>query len=70
MQDPIHAMHLTMEERAILRLVRQGCRDTEIAGNLSVPVDTVVGQLEQICHKVEAHDRLELAAFAWRMDPS
>jgi DNA-binding NarL/FixJ family response regulator len=70
MQNPIQATQLTIEERTILRLVRQGCRDREIAGSLSLPVDAVVGQVRTICTKVEAHDRLELAAFAWRMEAS
>jgi DNA-binding NarL/FixJ family response regulator len=61
-------MSLNAREREILRLVRRGCRDGEIAGNLSLPVDAVASHVEEICRKLAARDRLELAMFAARMD--
>lgn len=68
MEKLAHALSLNPREREILRLVRQGCRDREIAGNLSLPVVAVTTQMQQICQKLDAHDRLELAIFADRLD--
>jgi DNA-binding NarL/FixJ family response regulator len=68
MPKPAQALSLNTQEREILRLVRQGCRDREIAGNLSLSVDAVTTHLEDISKKVAARDRLELAIFAARLD--
>jgi two-component system secretion response regulator SsrB len=68
MQKLAHVSSLNPREREILRLVRQGCRDREIAGNLSLPVVAVTSFMEQICEKLDARDRLELAIFADRID--
>lgn len=66
MAEPAPAFELTPQEREILRLVRQGYRDREIAGNLSLPVLTVASTLRQICEKMNVKDRLELAMLAAR----
>lgn len=68
MAKPAPAVSLSSQEREILRLLRQGCRDGEIAGSLSLPVDAVTTHLKQISKKLAAHDRLELAIFAARLD--
>jgi two-component system secretion response regulator SsrB len=68
MQKLAHVSSLNPREREILRLVRQGCRDREIALNLSLPVVAVTSFMEQICEKLDARDRLELAIFADRID--
>ena len=65
----VQSTKLTTREREILRLVRQGYRDREIAGNLSLTVRTVATRLRNISKKLEARDRLELAMLAARIDP-
>jgi DNA-binding NarL/FixJ family response regulator len=68
MPKPAPAVSLSSQEREILRLVRRGCRDGEIAGSLSLPVDAVTARLQEISRKLAARDRLELAIFASRLD--
>ena len=68
MPKPVQAVNLNPQEREILRLVRQGRRDGEIAGNLSLTVDGVAASLKQISEKLAVRDRLELAIFAARLD--
>ena len=69
MAKTAQASKLTSREREILRLVRQGYRDREIAGNLSLTLSTVATRLRNISRKLEARDRLELAMLAARLDP-
>ena len=68
MSKPAKASILTPQERAILRLVRQGYRNREIAGDLALSVGVVDTHLRQIADKLRAQDRLQLAAFAEHMD--
>ena len=68
MAKPAQALILSAQEREILRLVRQGFRDGEIAGNLSLTVDSVAIRLQQISEKLAVRDRLELAMIAARLD--
>lgn len=68
MGKPVQPTKLTSQEREILRLVRKGCRDREIAGNLSLEVGAVTTRLQRISQKLEARDRLELAIKAARLD--
>jgi DNA-binding NarL/FixJ family response regulator len=68
MPKPAPAVSLSSQEREILRLVRRGCRDVEIAGNLSLPLDAVTTCLQEISQKIAVRDRLELATFAARFD--
>lgn len=68
MPKPAQALSLSTQEREILRLVRQGYRNGEIAGNLALTVDSVAIRLEQIATKLSARDRLELAMIAARLD--
>ena len=69
MAKTAQASKLTSREREILRLVRRGYRDREIAGNLSLSLSTVATRLRNISRKLEARDRLELAMLAARLDP-
>ena len=68
MPKPAPVTKLTLQERRILRLVRKGCRNREIAGNLSLKVGTVEVRLQRISQKLDARDRLELAMKADRID--
>ncbi len=68
MEKQAYAQRLNSREREILRLVREGARDREIAGNLSLPLDAVTIQLQEISEKLSVRDRLELAIFAARLD--
>jgi DNA-binding NarL/FixJ family response regulator len=68
MANPTQTSKLSAEERKVLRLVRQGCRDSEIAANLSLSMPRVHTLLEKVSTKLEARDRLELAMLAARMD--
>jgi DNA-binding NarL/FixJ family response regulator len=69
MAKSLQPTKLTPGELEILRLVRQGYRDREIAGNLSLNVKTVATRLRGISRKLEARDRLELAMLAGRIEP-
>jgi DNA-binding NarL/FixJ family response regulator len=68
MANPAQDVSLSSQEREILHLVRQGYRDGEIAGNLSLPVGAVASCLEQLSKKLGVRDRLELAILAGRLD--
>jgi DNA-binding NarL/FixJ family response regulator len=69
MPKPAQALSLSTQDREILRLVRQGYRDGEIAGNLALSMDGVAARVRQIADKLAARDRLELAMIAARLDP-
>lgn len=68
MPKPAPAPTLSAQDREILRLVRQGCRNSEIAGNLSLSIDGVTARLTQLAQKLSARDRLELAICASHFD--
>jgi len=68
MMNPVQLVSLSSKEREILHLVRLGYRNGEIASNLSLTVDTVATRLRLISKKLAAHDRLELAILAARLD--
>jgi DNA-binding NarL/FixJ family response regulator len=59
---------LNTQESNILRLVRRGDRDSEIAATLSLSLPRVQALLSQVSTKLDARDRLELAMMAARMD--
>jgi DNA-binding NarL/FixJ family response regulator len=68
MAKPAQTVSLSSQEREILLLVRRGCRDGEIAGNLALSVDVVTTHVKRISEKLDARDRLELAMAAARLD--
>ena len=61
-----HSQRLTERELAVLRLVTEGMRNREIAGELGISENTVKFHLKNIVEKLHAQNRAELAARAVR----
>jgi DNA-binding NarL/FixJ family response regulator len=57
---------LTDREMEIVRLVASGLRNSEAAKRLTISESTVKTHLNNIFHKLELRDRLELALYALR----
>lgn len=57
---------LTDREIEILRLVRQGCSNKELAKRLSISVLTVRNHMTHIYGKLDLHSRAEAVAWAWK----
>lgn len=57
---------LTERERQIVRLVGDGCKNRQIAKNLSITEATVRNHLTSIFRKLRVTDRLALALLAYR----
>jgi two-component system nitrate/nitrite response regulator NarL len=57
---------LTGREREVTRLIGQGMKNKEIAGQLSISEVTVRHHLTSVYNKLDVDDRLELTIFAYR----
>lgn len=55
---------LTGRERVVVRLVAQGCSNTEIAQKLTLSESTVKSHISRMLSKVGLRSRTQLAAFA------
>ncbi len=51
----------------VLRLVAGGAGTRDIAGLLSISVETVRNHIRNILHKLKVHSRLEAVALAHRL---
>jgi two-component system nitrate/nitrite response regulator NarL len=60
--------HLTAREREVVRLIATAASSEEIAGRLSISVNTVRSHIQSIFTKLQVHSRLEAVAFAARHD--
>ncbi len=60
----VYPDNLTKREVEILRLLAQGARNKEIAGELVVSVHTVERHLANIYAKIDARNRSEATAYA------
>jgi DNA-binding NarL/FixJ family response regulator len=60
-------MALSPREEEIVRYVRRGLRNAEIAKTLAISEETVKTHLSKIFRKVGVRDRLELALHAARI---
>jgi DNA-binding NarL/FixJ family response regulator len=58
---------LSLREADVVRLVAQGLTNAEIAHALYITVGTVKTHLGNIQSKLAARNRVEIAAWAWRM---
>jgi DNA-binding NarL/FixJ family response regulator len=50
---------LTMRERLILRFVRKGCTNKEIAETLFVSIETIKKHLQNIYRKLDVGNKIE-----------
>jgi DNA-binding NarL/FixJ family response regulator len=57
---------LSPREEDVVRLVAQGLSNEEIGGRLHVTLSTVKTHLSNAQTKLDARNRVELAAWAWR----
>lgn len=58
-------MQLTLREGEIAVLVAEGLSDKEIAASLRIAPSTVKCHLRNICEKVGARNRVQVARVAW-----
>jgi DNA-binding NarL/FixJ family response regulator len=66
--SPSKAPELTPREREVLKLLVEGRRETEIAGDLYITPKTVAKHIEHILGKLGVHSRAQAVAFAARRD--
>jgi len=57
---------LTARELEVMRLIADGRRNKEIAGELKISEETVQGHVKNILAKLDVHDRTEAVAVAVR----
>ena len=57
---------LTKREKEVVRLVAEGCRNTEIAQQLGISLRTVQAHRANVLAKLGAHDRTDLVRYAIR----
>lgn len=56
---------LTEREREVVRCLARGLTNAEIAGELFVSLSTVKTHLANVQAKLDARNRVEIAAWAW-----
>jgi two-component system response regulator DevR len=61
---------LSADELALLRLVALGLTDHEIGVQMSVSRHTIKHRIERLCRRQHARNRIQLAAFADRLERS
>lgn len=66
-EAPSRAPSLTPRQREILRLVAAGHSTEEIAGELTLSLETVRNHLRRLLHALDAHSRVEAIATAHRL---
>ena len=64
--NPLDTSRLTAREREVLRLLMMGCRNTDMATELGVAIDTVEYHMRNLLEKLGALSRWELRARARR----
>lgn len=57
---------LSEREREVLRLIAEGCSNSEIARRLVISEKTVKSHVGNILSKLHLEDRTQVAVFAWR----
>jgi NarL family two-component system response regulator LiaR len=57
---------LSEREIEVLRLIAEGCSNTEIAGRLVISEHTVKRHVSNILSKLHLADRTQAAVYAWR----
>lgn len=62
----VDAPALTRRETEVLRWLEQGAQTNDIARNLSISVKTVRNHIQNIFHRLNAHNRLEAVCTARR----
>ncbi|HEV2786390.1 MAG TPA: LuxR C-terminal-related transcriptional regulator [Solirubrobacteraceae bacterium] len=59
---------LSADDHAVLRLLALGSTDREIGAELCLSHHTIKHRIERLCRRLQARNRVQLAAFAGRMD--
>jgi two-component system, NarL family, response regulator LiaR len=60
------ASGLSVREHEVLRLIAEGCTNTEIAEHLVISENTVKSHVSNILSKLHLADRTQAAIYAWR----
>ncbi|MEA2232513.1 MAG: two-component system, NarL family, response regulator DevR [Solirubrobacteraceae bacterium] len=61
---------LSADDLVLLRLVSLGLTDAQIGGELCLSHHTIKHRIERLRRRVDARNRIQLAAFAGRLEPS
>jgi DNA-binding NarL/FixJ family response regulator len=61
--NPFKSVRMTSREREVIELIAEGLSNKQIAGRLSLAVDTVKSHVHNILEKLELHTRLEIASY-------
>jgi DNA-binding NarL/FixJ family response regulator len=61
---------LSAEDLVLLRLVALGLTDSQIGGEMCLSHHTIKHRIERLRHRVHARNRIQLAAYAGRLEPS
>jgi DNA-binding NarL/FixJ family response regulator len=61
---------LSADDLVLLRLVSLGWTDAQIGGELCLSHHTIKHRIERLRRRVHARNRIQLAAFAGRLEPS
>ena len=62
------AVRMTRREREVIALIAEGLSNKEIAARLHIATHTVKSHVRNIMEKLTLHTRLQIAAFAHRID--
>ena len=65
-KDTKNIYNLTTREKQILKLITEGCSNSEIAEKLVVSINTTKAHVANILQKLEVEDRLQAAVKAWK----
>ena len=65
-KDTKNIYNLTTREKQILKLIKEGCSNSEIAEKLVVSINTTKAHVANILQKLEVEDRLQAAVKAYK----
>lgn len=65
-KDTKNIYNLTTREKQILKLIKEGCSNSEIAEKLFVSINTTKAHVANILQKLEVEDRLQAAVKAYK----
>jgi DNA-binding NarL/FixJ family response regulator len=66
----LDAVRVSKREREVIELIAEGLRNKEIAQRLHIATDTVKSHVHNILEKLAVHNRLQIAAHAYRAQGS
>jgi two-component system, NarL family, nitrate/nitrite response regulator NarL len=66
----LESVHMTPREREVVDLIGRGMSNKEIATTLDIAAHTVKSHVRNVMEKLALHTRLQIAAYAHRMEDS